>query len=124
MGPQLNGTFKMAPGGYKHILVEVDKFTKWIEVCAVTTVTLKEAVKFIEDITIGSGYPTGSSPTWGRLSQGRTFGISAKIASLMSTTLQWPIRATTARSSVQTAWYFKASKTASSTTPRSTRLDG
>jgi hypothetical protein len=33
------GPFKMALGGYKHILVVVDKFTKWIEVRAVATVT-------------------------------------------------------------------------------------
>jgi hypothetical protein len=45
------GPFKTAPGGYKHILVVVEKFTKWIEVRAVATVTSKEAVKFIEDIT-------------------------------------------------------------------------
>jgi IS30 family transposase len=36
--------------GYKHILVVVDKFTKWIEVRPVTKVTLEEAVKFIGDI--------------------------------------------------------------------------
>jgi hypothetical protein len=47
----------MAPGGYKHILVAVDKFTKWIEVCAVATVTSKEATKFIEDITHRFGVP-------------------------------------------------------------------
>jgi transposase InsO family protein len=41
----------MAPGGNKHILVVVDKFTKWIEVLAVAMVTSKEAAKFIEDIT-------------------------------------------------------------------------
>jgi cobalamin biosynthesis protein CbiG len=41
----------MAPGGYKHILVAMDKFTKWIEVLAVATVTSKEAAKFIEYIT-------------------------------------------------------------------------
>jgi hypothetical protein len=45
------GPFKMATSGYKHILVAVDKFTKWIEVWAVSTVTSKEAAKFIEDIT-------------------------------------------------------------------------
>jgi hypothetical protein len=26
------GPFRTAPGGYKHILIAVDKFTKWIEV--------------------------------------------------------------------------------------------
>jgi hypothetical protein len=41
------GPFKMALSGYKHILVVVDKFTKWIEVRSVATVTLKEATKFI-----------------------------------------------------------------------------
>jgi hypothetical protein len=45
------GPFKTAPGGYKHILVAVDKFTKWIEVRTVATVTSKEAARFIEDIT-------------------------------------------------------------------------
>jgi hypothetical protein len=45
------GPFKTALDGYKHILVAVEKFTKWIEVCTVTTVTSKEAAKFIEDIT-------------------------------------------------------------------------
>jgi transposase InsO family protein len=47
----------MAPGGYKHILVAVDKFTKWIEVHAVTMIMSKEAAKFIEDITHRFGVP-------------------------------------------------------------------
>jgi cobalamin biosynthesis protein CbiG len=47
----------MAPGGYRHILVAVDKLTKWIEVRAVTTITSKEAVKFMEDITHRFGVP-------------------------------------------------------------------
>jgi hypothetical protein len=45
------GLFKTSLGEYKHILVAVDKFTKWIEVHAVTTVMSKEAAKFIEDFT-------------------------------------------------------------------------
>jgi hypothetical protein len=44
------GPFRTGPGGYRHILVAVDKFTKWIEVRAVA-VTSKEAPKFMEDIT-------------------------------------------------------------------------
>jgi transposase InsO family protein len=39
------------------MLVAVDKFTKWIEVQAVATVTSKEAVKFMEDITHRFGVP-------------------------------------------------------------------
>jgi hypothetical protein len=51
------GPFKTAPDGYKHILVAVDKFTKWIEIHPVSTVTSKEVAKFIEDITHRFGVP-------------------------------------------------------------------
>jgi hypothetical protein len=45
------GPFRTALRVYKHILVAVDKFTKWIEVRAVATVTSKEEAKFREDTT-------------------------------------------------------------------------
>jgi transposase InsO family protein len=51
------GPFCTAPGGYKHILVAVDKFTKWIEVRSIAKVTSKEAVKFIGDIKYRFGVP-------------------------------------------------------------------
>jgi hypothetical protein len=51
------GTFRTAPGGYKHILVAIDKFTKWIEVRPVGKVTSEEAVKFIGDIKHLFGVP-------------------------------------------------------------------
>jgi hypothetical protein len=51
------GPFRTAPGGYKHILVAVDKFTKWIEVRTVAKVTSEEAVKFIDDIKYHFGMP-------------------------------------------------------------------
>jgi IS30 family transposase len=51
------GPFRTAPGGYKHILVAVDKFTKWIEVRPVEKVTSEEVVKFIGDIKHSFGVP-------------------------------------------------------------------
>jgi transposase InsO family protein len=51
------GPFRTAPGGYKHILVAVDKFTKWIEVRSIAKVTSEEAVKFIGDIKYRFGVP-------------------------------------------------------------------
>ena len=51
------GPFRTAPGGYKHVIVAVDKFTKWIEVRPVAKVTSSEAAKFIEDITHRFGVP-------------------------------------------------------------------
>jgi hypothetical protein len=114
----------MAPSGYKHILVAMDKFTKWIEVKAFAIATSKEDAKFMEDITHRFGVPNRIVTDLGRPSQGQTFGISAKIAPSTSTTPRWPTHAATARSSKQTAWCFKASKTTSSTTPLNMRPDG
>jgi hypothetical protein len=51
------GPFHTAPGGYKHILVAVDKLTKCIEVRAIAKVTSEEAVKFIGDIKHHFGVP-------------------------------------------------------------------
>jgi hypothetical protein len=51
------GPFRTAPGVYKHILVVVDKFTKWIEVRPVAKVTSEEVVKFIRDIKHRFGVP-------------------------------------------------------------------
>jgi hypothetical protein len=56
-GLDVVGPFRTAPSGYKHILVVVDKFTKWIEVRPVAKVTSEEAVKFIGDIKHRFGVP-------------------------------------------------------------------
>jgi hypothetical protein len=118
------GPFKMALGGYKHILVAVDKFTKWIEVRAVAIVTSKEAAKFIEDITHRFGVPNRIVTDLGKAFTRSDFWDFAKTASSTSTTLRWPIHGATTRSSEQMAWCFKPSKTASSTKLRSMRPDG
>jgi IS30 family transposase len=51
------GPFRTTPGGHKHILVTVDKFTKWIEVRPVVKVSSEEAAKFIREITHRFGVP-------------------------------------------------------------------
>jgi transposase InsO family protein len=63
----------MAPDGYKHILVVVDKFTKWIEVRVVATVTSKEAAKFMEDITHRFGVPNRIVTDLGKAFTGANF---------------------------------------------------
>jgi hypothetical protein len=67
------GPFKTAPGGYKHILVAVDKFTKWIEVHPVAMVTSKEDAKFIEDITHQFGVPNRIATDLGKSFTGSDF---------------------------------------------------
>jgi hypothetical protein len=124
MGLDLVALFRTAPSGYKHILVAMDKFTKWIEVRPVAMIMSKEAAKFIEDITHRFGVPNRIVTDLEKAFTGRTSGISARTASSMSTTLRWPTHGAMARSSEQTAWCFKPSKIASSTTPHNTRPDG
>jgi transposase InsO family protein len=51
------GPFKKAQGGYTHILVAIDKFTKWIEYKPIASLTLAKAVEFIQDIIFRFGIP-------------------------------------------------------------------
>jgi transposase InsO family protein len=39
-----------AQGGYTHVLVAIDKFTKWIEYKPIASLTSAKAVEFIQDI--------------------------------------------------------------------------
>jgi transposase InsO family protein len=56
-GLDMIGPFKKAQGGYTHMLVAIDKFTKWIEYKSITSLTLAEAVEFIQDIIFRFGIP-------------------------------------------------------------------
>jgi hypothetical protein len=42
--------FKKAQGGYTHMLVAIDKFTKLIEYKPIASLTLAKAVEFIQEI--------------------------------------------------------------------------
>jgi hypothetical protein len=44
------GPFRQAPGGFTHLLVAVDKFSKWIEARPIVNVRSEEAVSFFTDI--------------------------------------------------------------------------
>jgi hypothetical protein len=46
----LLGPFKKVPGGLTHLLVAVDKFTKWIKEKSLAKIGSKQALDFIQDI--------------------------------------------------------------------------
>src|SRR5438132_8038293 len=46
-----------APGGYTHLFVAIDKFTKWIEAKPVATITAAKAKEFFQDIVVRFGVP-------------------------------------------------------------------
>ena len=51
------GPFKLARGNMTHILVMVDKFTKWIEVKPIRKCDSRTAVSFLKDIILRYGHP-------------------------------------------------------------------
>jgi hypothetical protein len=56
-GLDLLGPFKKAPRGIPHLLVTVNKFTKWIEAKHMAKIGSKESVSFVEDIVFHFGVP-------------------------------------------------------------------
>nr|XP_051211286.1 uncharacterized protein LOC127328751 [Lolium perenne] len=51
------GKFKTAPGGYTHLLIAVDKFTKWAEAKAIKKCDGKTSTKFMRELIYHYGYP-------------------------------------------------------------------
>ena len=49
-GLDLVGPLKRAPEGYMHLLVTVDKFTKWIEARPISAIKSEQAMLFFLDI--------------------------------------------------------------------------
>ena len=56
-GLDMVGPFRPARGNMTHILVMVDKFTKWIEVKPIRKCDGNTAVSFLKDIILRYGYP-------------------------------------------------------------------
>jgi hypothetical protein len=54
-GLNMIGPFKKAQGGYTHVLVAIEKFTKWIEFKPIASLTSAKAVEFIQDIIFRFG---------------------------------------------------------------------
>jgi transposase InsO family protein len=48
---------RKAPGGYTHLLVAIDKFSKWVEVRLITNLSAEQAVTFFTDIIYRFGVP-------------------------------------------------------------------
>ena len=56
-GP-LVGPLQKAPGGYTHLLVAIDKFSKWIEAQPIGKIRSEKAVLFFTNIVFRSGSRT------------------------------------------------------------------
>ena len=56
-GLDLVGPLKRAPGGYTHLLITVDKLTKWIEARPISVIKSEQAMLFFLDIVHRFGVP-------------------------------------------------------------------
>jgi hypothetical protein len=56
-GLDLVGSLQKAPGGFTHLLVAMDKFSKWIEARPITQIKSEQAVLFFTDTIHRFGLP-------------------------------------------------------------------
>jgi transposase InsO family protein len=67
------GPLRKAPGGYTHLLVAIDKFSKWVEVRPITNLRAEQAVTFFTDIIYRFGVPNSIITDNGSQFTGRKF---------------------------------------------------
>ena len=72
-GLDLVRPFKKALGGFTHLLVTIDKFTKWIEARPISTIKSEQAVLFFLDIIHHFGVPNSIIIDNGTQFTGRKF---------------------------------------------------
>ena len=72
-GLDLVGPLKKAPGGFTHLLVTIDKFTKCIEARSISTIKSEQAVLFFLDIIHRFGVPNSIITDNGTQFTGRKF---------------------------------------------------
>jgi len=53
----MSGLYRRCSGGFTHLLVMIDKFSKWIEVRPITKIKVEQAVLFFTDIIHRFGVP-------------------------------------------------------------------
>jgi transposase InsO family protein len=64
---------RKAPGGYTHLLVAIDKFSKWVKVRPITNLKAEQAVTFFTDIIYRFGVPNPIITDNGSQFTGRKF---------------------------------------------------
>jgi hypothetical protein len=63
-GLDIVGPLRKAPGGYTHLLVAIDKFSKWVEVRPITNLRAEQSVTFFTDTIHVVGCPSTFGASW------------------------------------------------------------
>jgi hypothetical protein len=80
------GPFTTVPGGFTHVLVAIDKFTKWIEYKPIIKLTPDKVVDFISDILHRFGFPNTIITDLGSNFTANQFWSSVKMRASKSNT--------------------------------------
>jgi transposase InsO family protein len=72
-GLDIVGPLRRAPGGYTHLLVAVDKFSKWIEAHSITNLRAEQTVSFFTNIIHRFGVPNSINTDTGSQFTSRKF---------------------------------------------------
>jgi transposase InsO family protein len=72
-GLDIVGALRKAPGGFTHLLVAINKFSKWVEVRPITNLRAEQAVTFFTDIVHRFGVPNSIITDNGSQFTGRKF---------------------------------------------------
>jgi transposase InsO family protein len=72
-GLDIVGPLQKVLGGYTHLLVAIDKFSKWVEVLPITNLRAEQAVTFFTDIVYHFGVPNSIITDNGSQFTGRKF---------------------------------------------------
>jgi hypothetical protein len=102
-GLDIVGPLRKAPGGYTHLLVAIDKFSKWVEVHPITNLRAEQAVTFFTDIVYRFGVPNSIITNTGPNSREENSESSATNSTSAWTGQPWRIHRPTAKWSAPTA---------------------
>jgi hypothetical protein len=88
-GLDLVGPLQKAPGGFTHLLVAINKFSKWIEVRPLTSIGSEQAVAFFTNIIHRFGVPNSIITDNGTQFTGKSSWTFAKATTSMWTGPPW-----------------------------------
>src|SRR5438128_4739209 len=93
-----------APGGYTHLFIAIDKFTKWIEAKLVSTITTAKAKEFFQDIVVRFSVPNRIITDNGTQFTGSEFKDWCEEIGIKFAMLLWQTHKAMGRWNVPTAW--------------------
>jgi transposase InsO family protein len=72
-GLDIVGPLRKVPGGFSHLLVAIDKFSKWVEVSPIANLGAEQVVSFFTNIIYRFGVPNSIITDNGSQFTGRKF---------------------------------------------------